>query len=272
MGKQQTDGWLERVYNATDRDSLRAMYDSWAETYDADLQQVGYLHLPVIVGLVAAHVPSREATILDAGVGTGAVGNVLPLLGYNNLSGIDMSKGMLEKAEARGCYSDLRQAVLGETLDFPDGAFDAILSTGTFTNGHAPAAAFHELTRILEPGGVLLVSAEDDPETVLRPRLDSHDANVSRVYLLRAVHRVQDGRIRRGVFTLADLPALESALRRVTDPKLCIIDPIGSFLGGNVDAHRDNEVREVLAPISTSSPISTPDIWGTFTCLPCTIL
>lgn len=156
MGKQQTDGWLERVYNATDRDSLRAMYDSWAETYDADLQQVGYLHLPVIVGLVAAHVPSREATILDAGVGTGTVGNVLSLLGYNNLSGIDMSKGMLEKAEARGCYSDLRQAVLGETLDFPDGAFDAILSTGTFTNGHAPAAAFHELTRILEPGGVLL--------------------------------------------------------------------------------------------------------------------
>lgn len=156
MGKQQTDGWLERVYNATDRDSLRAMYDSWAETYDADLQQVGYLHLPVIAGLVAAHVPSREATILDAGVGTGAVGNVLSLLGYNNLSGIDMSKGMLEKAEARGCYSDLRQAVLGETLDFPDGAFDAILSTGTFTNGHAPAAAFHELTRILEPGGVLL--------------------------------------------------------------------------------------------------------------------
>ena len=156
MGKQQTDGWLERVYNATDRDSLRAIYDSWAETYDADLQQVGYLHLPVIVGLVAAHVPSREATILDAGVGTGAVGNVLSLLGYNNLSGIDMSKGMLEKAEARGCYSDLRQAVLGETLDFPDGAFDAILSTGTFTNGHAPAAAFHELTRILEPGGVLL--------------------------------------------------------------------------------------------------------------------
>ena len=156
MGKQETDGWLERVYHARGRDDLRALYDSWAETYDADLQQVGYLHAPVITGLVALHVPRRDAAILDAGVGTGSIGNVLSLLGYNNLSGIDMSEGMLEKARARGCYTDLRRGVLGEALDFPDGAFDAILSTGTFTNGHAPAAAFHELTRILEPGGFLL--------------------------------------------------------------------------------------------------------------------
>ena len=156
MGKQETDGWLERVYHAKGREDLRALYDSWAETYDADLQQVGYLHAPVITGLVALHVPRRDAAILDAGVGTGSIGNVLSLLGYNNLSGIDMSEGMLEKARARGCYTDLRRGVLGEALDFPDGAFDAILSTGTFTNGHAPAAAFHELTRILEPGGFLL--------------------------------------------------------------------------------------------------------------------
>lgn len=128
----------------------------------------------------------------------------------------------------------------GDGKSFATADWAARVSTGQAWPDGAPC----------EPGGVLLVSAEDDPETVLRPRLDSHDANVSRVYLLRAVHRVQDGRIRRGVFTLADLPALESALRRVTDPKLCIIDPIGSFLGGNVDAHRDNEVREVLAPIS----------------------
>jgi SAM-dependent methyltransferase len=156
MGKQETDGWLERVYHAKGREDLRALYDSWAETYDADLQQVGYLHAPVITGLLALHVPRRDAAILDAGVGTGAIGNVLSLLGYNNLSGIDMSEGMLEKARARGCYTDLRRGVLGEALDFPDGAFDAILSTGTFTNGHAPASAFHELTRILEPGGVML--------------------------------------------------------------------------------------------------------------------
>lgn len=156
MGKAETDIWIDKVYHAQNRDDLNAAYDAWAASYDADLQQVGYLHAPVITGLVARHVPSRAAAILDAGVGTGAIGNILSLLGYNNLSGLDMSEGMLAQAQAKGCYIDLRRGVLGETLDFPDGAFDAIFSTGTFTTGHAPASAFHELTRILEPGGFLL--------------------------------------------------------------------------------------------------------------------
>lgn len=156
MGKADTDKWLEQVYHAQDRDGLRKLYDSWASSYDADLQQVGYLHIPVITGLLARHVPAREAAILDAGVGTGGLGSILSLLGYNNLTGLDMSEGMLEKARARGCYADLRKGVLGEPLDFPSGAFDAILSTGTFTMGHAPAGSFLELTRVLEPGGFLL--------------------------------------------------------------------------------------------------------------------
>ena len=63
------------------------------------------------------------AAILDAGVGTGAIGNMLSLLGYNNLSGLDMSEGMLAQARARGCYIDLRRGVLGETLDFPRWCF-----------------------------------------------------------------------------------------------------------------------------------------------------
>ncbi len=159
MGKAETDRWLDQVYTASNRDDLRKLYDSWASSYDADLQQVGYLHAPVITGLVTRHVPSKAAAILDAGVGTGAIGNILSILGYNNLSGIDMSEGMLAQAAARDCYIDLRLGVLGERLEFPDGAFDAIVSTGTFTNGHAPASAFDELTRILEPGGFLLFTA-----------------------------------------------------------------------------------------------------------------
>lgn len=33
------------------------------------------------------------------------------------------------------------------------------------------------------------------------------------------------------------------------DCKLIVMDPIGSYLGGQADAHRDNEVRAVLAPV-----------------------
>jgi predicted TPR repeat methyltransferase len=154
--KHETDRWIDDVYHVKDRATLEQLYDSWAESYDADLQQVGYLHLPVIAGLASRHVTDRDAAILDAGVGTGAVGEVLSLLGFGNLSGIDMSEGMLAKARARGCYRDLRKGVLGEALDFESGVFDGIVSTGTFTKGHAPASALAELARILKRGGVLM--------------------------------------------------------------------------------------------------------------------
>jgi ubiquinone/menaquinone biosynthesis C-methylase UbiE len=153
---QNTDNWIDKVYRSADRETLKSTYDQWAHSYDADMLLTGYLHYAVLTGLVCRHSPSKDAAILDAGVGTGALGSLLNLLGYNNLSGIDMSQGMLAKAASRKCYSDLRQAVLGEKLDFVDNSFDAIISTGTFTEGHAPATAFDELARILEPGGVML--------------------------------------------------------------------------------------------------------------------
>jgi ubiquinone/menaquinone biosynthesis C-methylase UbiE len=153
---KQTDQWIDAVYRAPDRAALEAIYNIWAASYDADMLITGYLHYAVLTGLVCRHVPRKDATILDAGVGTGALGSLLNLLGYNNLSGIDMSTGMLTRAQERKCYSDLRQAVLGEKLDFVDQSFDAIISTGTFTEGHAPASAFDELVRVLEPDGVMM--------------------------------------------------------------------------------------------------------------------
>jgi predicted TPR repeat methyltransferase len=153
---KSTDHWIADVYHAKDRENLERLYDSWAETYDADLIGTGYLHTSVITGLVCRHVRRKGAAILDAGVGTGGTGAVLNLLGYNNLTGFDMSDGMLAKAATRECYADLRKAVLGEKLDFPDRSFDAVISTGTFTQGHAPASAFDELTRILEKDAVLI--------------------------------------------------------------------------------------------------------------------
>jgi hypothetical protein len=99
-------------------------------------------------------------------------------------------------------------------------------------------------------GSVILISAEDDPGDTIRPRLDAHYADLHRVHLLSAVVRVDsEGRYERMV-TLADLDAIEAALERLPDCKLIIVDPVGSFLGGRTDAHRDNEVRAVLAPIA----------------------
>ncbi len=100
-------------------------------------------------------------------------------------------------------------------------------------------------------GSVIFISAEDDPADTIRPRLDAHYADVRRVHLLAMVRKVGGkGEQKETMFTLADLDALETALKMHPDCKLVVVDPIGSFLGGGTDAHRDNEVRSVLAPVA----------------------
>jgi hypothetical protein len=100
-------------------------------------------------------------------------------------------------------------------------------------------------------GSVILVSAEDDPGDTIKPRLDAHHADCRKVHLLSAVKWFDEqAKPQERMFTLADLPALEAALKRNRDCKLIVVDPIGSFLGGSTDAHRDNEVRGILAPVA----------------------
>jgi SAM-dependent methyltransferase len=110
----------------------------------------------VIAGLVGRYVPDMSDAVFDAGVGTGTVGKILAIIGYGNLIGVDMSDGMLARAKARRIYTDLRNRVLGEPLDFPEGSMAAIVSTGVFTTGHGPAHAWDELTRITRAGGHLI--------------------------------------------------------------------------------------------------------------------
>ncbi len=102
-----------------------------------------------------------------------------------------------------------------------------------------------------EAGSVLLVSAEDDPGDTIRPRLDAHNADSEQIHMLKGVHaQGKHGNMLEGAFTLADIDPLHQALRTIGDVRLIVIDPIGSYMGGRVDAHRDNEVRAVLAPLA----------------------
>ena len=113
-----------------------------------------------------------------------------------------------------------------------------------------------------ERGSVVLVTQEDDPHDTIRPRLNAHhpawgsdpdavDRDMRRINLLKGVNFVDgDGKKGERIFTLADVDALEQAIETVPDCKLVILDPIGDYLGSKTDAHRDNEVRSVLVPLT----------------------
>jgi hypothetical protein len=103
-----------------------------------------------------------------------------------------------------------------------------------------------------ERGSVILIGAEDASEYVVVPRLKTHGADLSRVFALDGYRppSIVEGGAPLTPFALAALSPLEEVLHDNPDTRLIVIDPIGSFLGGDCDAFRDNEVRSKLAPLA----------------------
>ena len=149
----------ERSFEARDNEDLEEIYDEFAETYD----QIAfpYISPTVMTGVVCRYL-QPDSKILDAGVGTGMLGKILQVLGYQDLHGIDLSLGMLQKAREKKVYQSLERMILGEHLNFTSGSFDAAICVGTFTEKHAPPTSLNELVRVVRKDGIVMFSTRAD--------------------------------------------------------------------------------------------------------------
>ena len=189
------------------------MFDQFAETFDENLQELGY-RAPELVA-AALHGTTASATgpaegaqaakldILDAGCGTGLCGPLLRARA-RTLVGVDLSAGMVEKARPRGVYDDL---VVQELVSFmasrPD-AFDAIVSADTLVYFGALEEALGAAYASLRDGGLLVFTVErlegDAPY-----RLEPHG---------RYAHSAAYVREAMGAAGFQELKLTEEALRR----------------------------------------------------------
>ena len=161
MAGKDTTGQLGAVYAAKAPDEVARAYDGWAATYDADMAKAGYRHPAIGLALLARHLAPGAAPILDAGAGTGLVGEWLGLIGYPKVEALDISEGMLAVARSKDIYSALHQAALGSPLPFADNHFAGVISTGVFTTGHVGAEGLDELIRATHPGGIIVLTVKD---------------------------------------------------------------------------------------------------------------
>ncbi|KAF3839053.1 hypothetical protein F7725_017770 [Dissostichus mawsoni] len=119
---------LLRAFNDTDPQQTKKLYDSWAETYDQDLDLLNYRAPHLAVDFLDDNFPGarEEVQVLDVACGSGtggktgqcqrAGGSTLPQADRSlepALVGVDCSKGMLDQAAKTGRYQDLRLALLG---------------------------------------------------------------------------------------------------------------------------------------------------------------
>ena len=153
---------VQWVYSSRDEEELAARYNQWAKTYEADLDNdFGWVGPLFAVETMVKYVP-KDARILDAGAGTGLVGQLLSERGYNNLIAMDLSEGMLNEARKKSAYQEFYQMVMGKPLDFPSDSFDAMISVGVLTVGHAPASSLDELVRVTRPDGYVVFTLRPD--------------------------------------------------------------------------------------------------------------
>jgi phosphatidylethanolamine/phosphatidyl-N-methylethanolamine N-methyltransferase len=139
-----------------DRESVMRSYARWAPVYDLVFGKV----------FERARTEAIDATqrvggrVLDVGVGTG-----ICLPRYTRASsvvGIDLSEPMLCKARQRvaelGLTNIERLALMdAEDLDFPDSSFDAVVGQYVVNTVPHPEVALAEFTRVVKPGGEIIL-------------------------------------------------------------------------------------------------------------------
>ncbi|MBO3460929.1 methyltransferase domain-containing protein [Aetokthonos hydrillicola Thurmond2011] len=154
---------LTWIYQNNDQETLRNKYNAWARIYDRELDQ-SYRSSPIeSAQTLAQFLPQKDAAILDAGAGTGMVGEALYALGYTQIVGVDLSEEMLEIARKKQVYRYLYQGNLEEDINlFEPELFHAIISVGVFTFGHVHPQALKNLSFLLKSQGYFLLTVRAD--------------------------------------------------------------------------------------------------------------
>ncbi|MFD6175904.1 MULTISPECIES: class I SAM-dependent methyltransferase [unclassified Isoptericola] len=143
---------------------LRRRWDREAAGYDRAFAAAERRMFPDVRGRLCARAQGRT---LEVAVGTGlnlahyprAVTGGAPGGGY---TGVEWSPGMLRLARRRASELglDLVDLRLGDAqaLDLPDDAFDTVVCTFSLCAIGDDRAALAEMTRVLRPGGLLLLA------------------------------------------------------------------------------------------------------------------
>ena len=193
-------------------DMMVGDYDRWAPVYD-------FIFGPVFQRGRQVAIEAAEkigGRILEVGVGTG-----ISLQDYsprNKIVGVDISASMLEKAHARvkelGLTHVEQLAVMdASNLDFVDNSFDVVVAQYVVTTVPKPEPTLDEFSRVLKPGGEIILLSRVSDEAGLRRSIEHLVAPAAR----KLGWRTEFG-WERYLAWLSRTPGIELIERRPTPP------------------------------------------------------
>jgi phosphatidylethanolamine/phosphatidyl-N-methylethanolamine N-methyltransferase len=150
---------------------VRRAYDFYSPVYDFLFSKI---FEPGRIAAIRLLGPDLKGRVLEAGIGTGLN---LPLYPRGiNLVGVDLSEGMLRKAQDK--VQDLRmdnvilKVMDAAALDFGDGEFDATLATYVISAVPDPVSVLREMRRVTRPGGTIVILNHFRSENPLMRRVE----------------------------------------------------------------------------------------------------
>lgn len=109
--------------------------------------------------------------------------------------------------------------------------------------------AFADALNPLPASEVLFISGEDEPESVLVPRLRAAGADLSKVHIVRSVLlNTMTGKAEREVCLDRDKEEIKDAIRQFPAIRLVVIDPVTNHLGAKSYLD-EQEMRTLLRPL-----------------------
>lgn len=140
---------------------VQKTFDAFAATFDANLASLGYRAPQLVADLLRELLPppARELDIHDLGCGTGLCGPMVREWAHE-LSGCDLSQGMLDKAERRHVYDSLQHAELVTHLKANPRRWHALVCADTLCYFGELGEALCAAAQALQPGGHLVFTVE----------------------------------------------------------------------------------------------------------------
>ena len=153
----QLNSLINRLIASTDSEETKMLYAEWADSYDGDLDNFGYVAPQLGSAIFAELLPRKDALIYDAGCGTGLVGFHLSQLGYHKIDGADFSPDMLGKAKQLAVYKQLMTADFCAPISTETNVYDGLISIGVYSSRFSEYF-LPEMIRILKPSAPMVFS------------------------------------------------------------------------------------------------------------------
>jgi len=137
-------------------------FDRFASSFDAQLREVLRYRAPeLVVGAATRWLGARagQLEVLDAGCGTGLCGPLLRPVA-RRLVGVDLSRGMLERARERGVYDELICAELTQCLAGTYELYDLIVLADVLVYFGDLLPVLSSAYKAIRAGGVVAASFE----------------------------------------------------------------------------------------------------------------